>query len=294
MSLNLEMLQVVRLAPRVLGDSTDLIADFIHGCQNEDGGFCDRAGQSDLYYTSFAIGVLMGLQSPLPIEKLKPYVTQFGDGDGLDFVHLSCLARCLSAVHDRRVPAAMTSAILDRMATFCAEDGGYAPEPGAARGTVYGSFLALGTYQDLGTELPDPERVLESVRSFCCPDGGYANGVELAIGLTPPSCAAAMLLRHLGGQNDQALIAWLWKRYRAGGFCVMEGIDVPDLLSTATTLHALSGMQVDLTPIADTGLDFVDSLWNARGGFHGSWEDDEVDCEYTYYGLLALGHLSLL
>jgi hypothetical protein len=40
-------------------------------------------------------------------------------------------------------------------------------------------------------------------------------------------------------------------------------------------------------------LDFVDSLWSAEGGFHGHWADDHLDAEYTYYGLLALGHLSL-
>jgi hypothetical protein len=40
-------------------------------------------------------------------------------------------------------------------------------------------------------------------------------------------------------------------------------------------------------------LDFVDSLWTNRGGFFGSWLDDTLDCEYTYYGLLALGHLTI-
>ena len=40
-------------------------------------------------------------------------------------------------------------------------------------------------------------------------------------------------------------------------------------------------------------LDFVDTLWSAEGGFHGNWTDDDLDLEYTYYGLLALGHLAL-
>ena len=40
-------------------------------------------------------------------------------------------------------------------------------------------------------------------------------------------------------------------------------------------------------------LDFVDSLWSAEGGFHGHWADDHLDAEYTFYGLLALGHLSV-
>ena len=34
-------------------------------------------------------------------------------------------------------------------------------------------------------------------------------------------------------------------------------------------------------------------LWSAAGGFHGNWADDTLDPEYTYYGLLALGHLAL-
>ena len=31
-----------------------------------------------------------------------------------------------------------------------------------------------------------------------------------------------------------------------------------------------------------------------RGAFYGTWADEQPDCEYTYYGLLALGHLSLV
>jgi hypothetical protein len=45
--------------------------------------------------------------------------------------------------------------------------------------------------------------------------------------------------------------------------------------------------------IRERCLDFVDSVWNAEGGFHGHWADDHLDAEYTFYGLLALGHLSL-
>jgi hypothetical protein len=64
-------------------------------------------------------------------------------------------------------------------------------------------------------------------------------------------------------------------------------------LSTATALHALSALHVPLAGLRDPCLDFVDSLWTNRGGFFGTWADDAVDCEYTFYALLALGHLSL-
>jgi hypothetical protein len=68
---------------------------------------------------------------------------------------------------------------------------------------------------------------------------------------------------------------------------------MPDLLSTATALHALSSLKVELGPWKEPCLDFIDTLWNSRGGFCGNWEDSHLDCEYTYYALLALGHLSL-
>ena len=67
---------------------------------------------------------------------------------------------------------------------------------------------------------------------------------------------------------------------------------IPDLLSTATALHALAGLQVSFEPIRERCLDFLDSLWTGRS-FCGNWDDDELDTEYTYYALLALGHLSL-
>jgi len=68
---------------------------------------------------------------------------------------------------------------------------------------------------------------------------------------------------------------------------------MPDLLSTATALHALAGLEISVSAVKDKCLDFVDSLWTNRGGFYGSWADDTIDCEYTYYALLSLGHLSL-
>ena len=68
---------------------------------------------------------------------------------------------------------------------------------------------------------------------------------------------------------------------------------MPDLLSTATALHALAGMQVSCERVKESCLDFVDTLWTNEGAFHGHWGDDHLDCEYTFYGLLALGHLSL-
>jgi hypothetical protein len=57
-------------------------------------------------------------------------------------------------------------------------------------------------------------------------------------------------------------------------------------------LHALGTLGRDLSPIRQRCLDFIDSLWTNAGSFYGHWGETVLDCEYTFYGLLALGHLN--
>ena len=52
-------------------------------------------------------------------------------------------------------------------------------------------------------------------------------------------------------------------------------------------------MHASFEHVREPCLDFIDTLWTSRGAFFGNWEDDVADVEYTYYALLALGHLSL-
>src|SRR5678815_5759688 len=152
MSIWLEMLQVARLAPKLLGESSDLVREFLRREQNDDGGFKDRTGKSDLYYTVFGIDGLLALQAEIHVDPIASFLTSFRDGDGLDFVHLCCLARCWAAIsHSSNVPlpVELPSAILKRLEQFRTTDGGYHPTRGGDFGTVYGCFLAFGAYQDL-------------------------------------------------------------------------------------------------------------------------------------------------
>lgn len=293
-SLRLEMLQVARLAPGQLGESAGLVIAFLREQMNPDGGFKDRAGNSDLYYTVFGVEALAALRVEVPPAPLEAYLRSFGEGEGLDFVHLACLARGWANLPRARVDPQVRSALLGRIEGYLSADGGYHAERGAGRGTLYGSFLALGAYQDLGVEMPGSDQIVGSIESLRAADGGYANQHDVPLGLTPSTAAAVTLLRHLGAAADASVGEWLLSRcHPEGGFYATPLAPIPDLLSTATALHALAGMRVEIGDRKEPCLDFVDSLWSGRGGFVGSWEDDALDCEYTYYGLLALGHLSL-
>jgi hypothetical protein len=173
-------------------------------------------------------------------------------------------------------------------------DGGYNPSLQAGHGTAYGCFLALGAYQDLGMSPPDEQAMLGCLGSLRSADGGYANQPGAPVGLTPSTAAAVTLYRALGDRAPEGAAEWLLARcLPEGGFFATPLAPLPDLLSTATALHALTGVGVSLEGVREPCLDFVDSLWSNQGGFYGHWSDDIQDCEYTYYGLLALGHLSL-
>lgn len=288
------MLQVARLSPRLLGDSAGLVVEFLRGQMNDNGGFKNRSGDSDLYYTVFGIEALLALRAEVPASETASYLASFGGGETLDLVHASCLLRCWAALPPEVRHDAPREKILQRVEQFRSADGAYAAEPGADKGTLYGCFMATGSYQDAGAELPDPAAMVRCVRRLRADDGGYANGDDLPMGLTPPSAAAATLLRNLGEPAPPELADWFIARHhKDGGFFATPLAPIPDLLSTATALHALAGMQASLDAVKEPCLDFIDSLWTNKGAFYGNWTEDAVDCEYTYYGLLALGHLSL-
>lgn len=287
------MLQVARLAPNILGKACSPITEFLQAHFNSDGGAKDRAGNSDLYYTVFALEGLLALRAPVEEAPLRTYLTGFGGGDDLDFVHAACLARCWAGLSGAGLHAEAADTLLARLEQCRKADGGYGASPEATHGTVYHSFLALGAYEDCGRDAPDPEGLIRCVSGLGTADGAYANEPDLPMGTTPATAAAVTLLRRLGAPVPDAAGQWLLDRaHLDGGFTAVRGIDMPDLLSTATALHALAGMQVPFDHIKDPCLDFLDSLWTGKA-FCGSWADEVEDCEYTWYALLSLGHLSL-
>ncbi len=287
------MLQIARLSPKQLGDSSKLVERFLHSRRNKDGGFQDRSGASDLYYTVFGLEALIALGAEAPVAAVSGWLSGFGLGEDLDLVHLCCLIRCWANVR-RSGPPIDADVLTRRIESHRTADGGYNTVAGAENGTAYGCFVAMAAYQDLRRRIPRPEGVIHCLRALRADDGGYANRRGASVGLTAPTAAAAMLFRHLDEEPPADLSSWLLsRRHKDGGFHAAPAAPMPDLLSTATALHALAGMKASLESVKEPCLDFVDSLWTSTGGFYGNWADDVLDCEYTYYGLLALGHLSL-
>ncbi|MBB5039068.1 prenyltransferase/squalene oxidase repeat-containing protein [Prosthecobacter dejongeii] len=294
MSFRLEMLQVARVAPKLLGDSTELVAQFLRSRFHPEGGVMDRDGKPDLYYTVFGLEGVLALQEKLPIELTRSWLGKHGDGEGHDFVHLCCLARCWATIGMDDLPEAARTSLAARIEKYRTPDGGYHQAPNRKNGSAYGCLIAWGAYQDLGLLPPDAMNIALCMDSLETPDGAWSNEPGIRLGSTTATSAMLSLYRHLQMPAPIASVEWLVRQcLPGGGFLAIPGAPIPDLLSTAVALHALSGNDAAIERVREPCLDFVDSLWSAEGGFHGNWTDDTLDPEYTYYGLLALGHLAL-
>ncbi|MBN1417924.1 MAG: hypothetical protein JXP34_04065 [Planctomycetes bacterium] len=293
MSLRLAMRTAARAARSRLPDGGAAAAGFLRSRRAEDGGFRGRAARSDLYYTAFAVEALAALGADPP-PGLADYLRRFGTGASLDFIHIACLARSWASLDLDGIDPKAPGILLDRMREYGAAGGGFHhAKRGAARGTAYGCFLAVGLCEDLGADLPDSGAILSCLAGLRLPDGAYANEPGRSMGLTPATAAATTLLAHLEGAVAPETPAWIRAHHRrSGGFAAATLSPIADLLSTATALHALAACGEPLDDLREPCARFVEGLRGDTGGFCGHRFDRTADCEYTWYGLLALGHLS--
>ncbi len=285
------------------------VGKFIRSQLNRDGGFCGRSAASDLYYTVFGLECARAVALELPTEAIRDFV-ETRASTPLDFVHLTCLARCLDMLWPGDALPAWGVSLQGRLGQHACAEGGHHRKPAQRKGSVYESFLGALANEALERRFPDrrvgedigqkhaslemgvPSPLGQRLTSLCQGSGGFTNGDGLAAASTPVTAAALLLLHVLNQPIPPKSVEWLLNRQCArGGFAAAALVPLSDLLSTATALQALSCIGELRGVKLDACLDFVTGCWDDSGGFHAHALDRTPDCEYTFYGLLALGNL---
>jgi len=279
-----------------LGGSADLIESFVRARLDACGGFVDRTAKPDLYYTVFGIDCLLALGAGVPVDRITRYLGTFDTGQTLNLLHLTCLARCFAALPGVAVPDGLRQRVAEALQRHRKEDGGYDTELESSHGSAYGCFVAVAALQDIDAPLPEADAIDHCLNGLATADGGYANDPDIPLGSVPATSAAVTLRRALGLTVSPRSVRFLTNCFHAqGGMIALPAAPLPDLLSTAVGLHALRAADANVSELRERCLDFLDSLWTARGSFYPTWaeEDHALDVEYTFYALLALGHLSV-
>jgi geranylgeranyl transferase type-2 subunit beta len=278
------------------------VCEFLTAQQRSDGGFGGRKGESDLYYTGFALRglAIAGALTREVCERAAAFVRpQFEKAAGvIDCVSLLYAGRLIQIGGGPDLlddPAADGLArVLAAVEAHRSADGGYAKKAGGTMGSTYHTFLAAVVYEMIRQPLPEPARVLEFLKGRLRDDGGFVELTVMKRSGANPTAAAVALAQML---SDESLtrgaadaLAGL-QSADEGGFCANRSMPVADLLSTFTALVTLQNLGAMERVEREAARRFVESLAMPSGGFRaGAW-DDQTDVEYTFYGL---GSLALL
>jgi prenyltransferase beta subunit len=286
------MLRAARAGTELPNLEPGKVRDFLLAHRDQAGGFLDRAGMPDLYYTVFGAEGLLALSALRESHQqdLREYLKTFGIGQELDLVELGCLARCWADVGG--LDESTRNGLLDRLEDFHCVDGGYSQTPGYDQAGVYGCFLAAGIQEDLTGQILTGREITKFLEASRTSQGAYSADTLGLAGTVPTTAAAVVVLERLGAEPDPRCAQWLIEQCIQGAFHAVDGAPVGDLLSTAVALHALNVLQVSLDEIRGECLTFIQSLQTPEGGFCGTTLDPQPDCEYTFYALLAMGHLA--
>ena len=245
------------------------IHTFILSKQTVNGGFKDRGGKTDLYYTLFGAFIAEAFGVTEVMEPLKIYVKEYVSQNNLAGVYRFCGAILYAKLigTDSTTEKLRKQIVADLM-----RQNSNQPEY-----SVFLGMLALYYLEDFLTM----QRLVNL----------YKKSFSLKALPCPVVAATAILLEMAGNKNKEATDI-VRSFYRGnGGFAALHKAPSEDLLSTAVALYALHFLDADVRLIKPDCLIFVDELYD-NGGFRSTSSDPHTDIEYTFYGLLALGSLS--
>jgi len=244
------------------------IQSFILHKQTIEGGFADRAGKCDLYYSLFGYYVVEALSISDSKGPLKRYIKKTVTENTLTGIHLYCGAILYAKLWGLdTIVESLRKQVVDQLRTVNKKQSEY---------TNFLGILALYYLDDF----PGIWRILKTYKS-----------IDFLKEMPCPVTAATTVLLEIAGKHDTMAEEKLKSFYRGnGGFTALKQTPAEDLLSTAVALYALNFINADIRMIKPDCMTFVDDLY-LNGGFRSMLIDVETDVEYTFYGLLALGAL---
>ena len=285
-----------------------LHADYFLSAQRPDGGFGGREGESDLYYTTFAmrglsiLGELYGDVADRIEAFLKPMLSSHQTI--VDFFSLFYAANLLkvSAGNDIFVGSdpSWPDQVADFLETLRRPDGGYAKAMEGHAGSTYHTFLVMLVLELIERPIPQPELIVSFLDSQREEDGGWREIRASKRAGTNPTAAAVgslQILNAIDEAKDPELVATtldflVEMQTSEGGLRANTRIPIADLLSSFTGALTLSDLdaldEIDLPAYRR----FVHSMQLEAGGFQAAAWDTAHDVEYSFYGLGCLALLA--
>lgn len=322
------MIAFLRNALNLLdGQGREEVSQFLVSQQNPDGGFKDRGGRSDLYYSLFG-GMMLRAWSMeqraegVETEDRRPKAEAALSEHSTERSRRSHEAFEGSIYEDRRpeteaVLPELVEGTIQKLKQFIIRQStanvtGFIEkcclvllqkELKTGRNSQIKALISLG--RSFWKERHSINLSYRSFVLFLTLDAVLPFRRILKIGAqrmlaqttidgnSPCSEVAARLflqkMMNQDGLTEQELLKYF--ACETGGFKAFAHLNNADMLSTAVALFALNFAGSDLRLLKPACLDFIESNF-ADGAFLSGDGDQTTDVEYTFYGLLALGVLA--
>ncbi|WP_297097751.1 prenyltransferase/squalene oxidase repeat-containing protein [uncultured Draconibacterium sp.] len=243
------------------------IIDFIKSQQHASGGFCDRAGNPDPYYSLFGCWLSLAIGQNTEIEQLKTYISK----------HPATSSRvedlALNLMKTELFPQQKNESVFSLLRKVFS---------GHNFMDISYRFFLLALTIDATAKNRFLFNLMARVwLSF------YKVKENSPCSLVAALCFARFDLG-LGYRKYQKLL--LEFHQLQAGFRAFETTPFSDTLSTGVALFSLAETNYDLRLITPDCLDFIQMNY-LSGAFLSGDGDETRDLEYTFYGLLALGSL---
>jgi hypothetical protein len=235
----------------------------------KEGGFPDRAGKCDIYYSLFGYYVTEALDIQAINVPMKQYVNHTVASSNLKGINLHCASILYAKLFGLNT---FPKQLKDNVLNDLHQTGNQLP--------IYSNFLSLLTYYYL-KDLKGIFGIIKGLKSL-------SHSSEMPCPVTAAQLVLLSLARKPISTTKEKLMSFY---HGKGGFTALQKTPFEDLLSTAVALYALNFTDSDIRFIKPDCLAYVDSLFH-DGGFRSMELDVEIDLEYTFYGLLALGALN--
>ncbi|MDR0845543.1 MAG: hypothetical protein LBN71_09995 [Tannerella sp.] len=289
-TISIRMMEALRRGRKKLGkEAQERLRDYIKSQMIDRAFFMDKSGREDIYYTAFGLmlAYMFGVEVDLETVNLRLRKYDEKGEEKQDLIHYAAFVRCvmlaeLLGKHELRMAAKQFFSFgktieIPIFATFPHND----------RLTPYSRFVELSLKEDTGMKMSGKEQIIESLGDYKIQGGGYSNIAGGCSAATNATVAALFVKGQLAGYEANEDVKSLYDSQTAsGGFLAAEQTPLPDLLSTATALFALSSYGVTPKVHAEP---FIEAHWLESGGFSATVMEENSDIEYTFYGILALG-----
>lgn len=290
-----------KLSPK----SHKAVAEYIKSREAVYGGFFDKAENVDIYYTFF--GLMCSLALGLELNKYHKDYLKGIEPENLETINRIAYLQSCNLLKIFAVPVKFRRMATKSAISLGSFDGfsSSAISP-LADMSPYGICLSMMAPESVPGKEALRQWLTVTSSSYKTIDGGWTNipGNSKA---TLNATVAALLIQRMYYSSfknntiiaeykdidtvDNRALMWLKsQQIPIGGFLAAPGAPVPDLLSTATALTALKLYNTRPCYVA---ADFIQNHWRNDGGFSSTFMDEDTDCEYTFYGLLALGALQM-